>query len=45
MLNSLMDDPLAANASVEKIKSLEINTVYPGHGKKFAMELFNKNNP
>jgi len=45
MLNSLIDDPVAANDSVRKIKSLEINTVYPGHGKAFAMELFFKNNP
>jgi len=30
----------AANASAEKLKSLEINTVYPGHGKPFPMELF-----
>ena len=44
-LNSLIDDPEAANDSVRKIKSLEINTVYPGHGKAFAMELFIKNNP
>ena len=39
-----MDDLVAANKCVEKIKSLEINTVYPVHGKKFTMELFNKNN-
>jgi glyoxylase-like metal-dependent hydrolase (beta-lactamase superfamily II) len=45
VLNSLMDDPVAGNASVEKIKSLEVNTVYPGHGKSFAMELFIKDNP
>ena len=45
MLNSIMDDPVTANASVEKIKLLEINTVYPGHGKPFSMDLFIKNNP
>ena len=45
MLNSIMDDTVAANDSVGKIKSLEINTVYPGHGEPFAMELFIKNNP
>jgi len=39
VLNSLMDDLAAANASVEKLRSLEINTVYPGHGKPFPMEL------
>jgi glyoxylase-like metal-dependent hydrolase (beta-lactamase superfamily II) len=45
MLNPLMDDPVAGNASLAKIKELKINTVYPGHGKPFAMELFIKNNP
>ena len=40
---SIIDDSAAANASVEKLKSLEINTVYPGHGKPFPMELFTKN--
>jgi hydroxyacylglutathione hydrolase len=44
VLNSLIDDLAAANASVEKLKSLKINTVYPGHGKPFPMELFIKNN-
>ena len=39
-LNSIMDDPEAANTSVEKLKSLKINTVYPGHGKQFPMERF-----
>jgi len=37
-LNSIMDDSVAANASVKKLKSLRINTVYPGHGKPFPME-------
>ncbi len=26
-----------------KLKSLKINTVYPGHGKPFPMELFIEN--
>jgi glyoxylase-like metal-dependent hydrolase (beta-lactamase superfamily II) len=39
-LNSIMDDPAAANASVEKLKSLEIRTIYPGHGQPFPMEEF-----
>jgi glyoxylase-like metal-dependent hydrolase (beta-lactamase superfamily II) len=39
-----MDDLEAANASVEKLKSLKINTVYPGHVKPFSMELFIKKN-
>ncbi len=42
-LNSIMDDVETANTSVEKLKKLSINTVYPGHGKPFPMELFIKN--
>jgi len=38
-LNSIMDDPAAANASVEKLRNLKVNTVYPGHGEPFCMEL------
>ncbi|MGB7444324.1 MAG: MBL fold metallo-hydrolase [Coleofasciculaceae cyanobacterium] len=37
---SIIDDAAAANASIEKLKSLGINTVYPGHGKPFIMEQF-----
>ena len=44
VINSIMDDSVAANASVEKLKSLEINTVYPGHGKPFPMDMFIINN-
>lgn len=43
-LNSIMDDLAAANASVEKLRSLAVNTVYPGHGKPFPMEQFMKSN-
>jgi hydroxyacylglutathione hydrolase len=42
-LNSIMDDLAAANASIEKLKSLEIRTVYPGHGEPFPMDSFMKN--
>jgi len=42
VLSSIMDDLTTANASVEKLKSLEIKTVYPGHGGPFSMELFMK---
>ena len=42
VLNSIMDDISAANASVEKLKKLRIKTVYPGHGKPFPMEQFIK---
>ncbi len=40
VLNSLMDDPAAAKASIERLKKLGIKTVYPGHGKPFLMEMF-----
>lgn len=42
VLNSIMDDLPAANASIEKLKGLKINTVYPGHGKPFPMSSFTK---
>ena len=38
--NSLMDDLAACEASLEKLEGFEINTVYPGHGKPFAMDSF-----
>jgi glyoxylase-like metal-dependent hydrolase (beta-lactamase superfamily II) len=44
VLNSIMDDLAAANASVERLSGLEIRTVYPGHGEPFSMELFVKSN-
>lgn len=40
---SMIDDLAAANNSVEKLRSLEIRTVYPGHGRPFAMEQFMEN--
>lgn len=40
---SIIDDSAAANASVKRLESLKINTVYPGHGKSFPMEQFIKN--
>ena len=39
---SIIDDSVAAHASVEKLKRLQINAVYPGHGQPFPMELFMK---
>ena len=39
-LNSIIDALTAANASVEKLKSLEIKIVHPGHGKPFPMDMF-----
>ena len=41
----IIDDLADFNTSVEKLKSLDINTVYPGHGKPFPMDLFIENNP
>ncbi len=38
--NSIMDDPVAGDASVEKLLGFEIDTVYPGHGKPFPMDSF-----
>jgi len=43
-LEFFIDDLAAANASVEKLKKLKVDTVYPGHGKPFPMELFTRNN-
>ena len=40
--NTLVDDSYALNASVEKLKHLQISTVYPGHGQPFLMEQFTK---
>ena len=36
--NTLVDDAGELDASVEKLKGLHINTVYPGHGQPFPME-------
>jgi len=44
-LNSLMDDPAAANASVANLEGLNVGTVYPGHGEPFAMELMTRRVP
>ena len=44
ILGSIMDDLVTANANVEMLKKLGINTVYPGHGTPFLMEEFIKSN-
>ena len=41
--NSIMDDMAVAKASVERLKGLEIKTIYNGHGKPFSMEQFIEN--
>lgn len=43
VLNSIMDDSTAANTGVEKLKSIKIDTVYPGHGTPFPFEQFRNN--
>lgn len=37
-LNSLMDDPVAGRASLQKLRGLAIGTVYPGHGQQFTLD-------
>lgn len=37
VLNSIMDDVEAAQASVAKLRQLPIRMVYPGHGRSFPM--------
>ena len=36
MLNSMMYNRPAGEASLERLKTLPIETVYPGHGGPFA---------
>ncbi len=40
--NDFVDDSVEMDASVEKLKSLNIKTVYPGHGRPFTMEEFTR---
>ena len=37
-LNSLMDDRAAGQASVERLRTMAIRMIYPGHGDPFGME-------
>lgn len=37
-LNTLMDDPAAAKASLQALRALDIQTVYPGHGEPFLLK-------
>ena len=41
--NTLIDDQAEYDASVERLKTLGIGTVYPGHGRPFKMEQFWEN--
>jgi len=36
--NTLIDNPTEMEASFERLRSLDIKTVYPGHGKPFQMQ-------
>jgi hydroxyacylglutathione hydrolase len=40
--NSLFDDLEEMNESIDKLKHLQINMVYPGHGQPFLMDEFLK---
>jgi glyoxylase-like metal-dependent hydrolase (beta-lactamase superfamily II) len=42
-LNSIKDDRIAAQASVKKLRGLNVRTIYSGHGKPFQMEQLAKN--
>ena len=37
--NALMDDTVALEASLEKLRGLAVKTVYPGHGRPFSMDM------
>ncbi|MGD8794607.1 MAG: MBL fold metallo-hydrolase [Anaerolineae bacterium] len=39
-INAIMDDSAACEASLEKLRGFEIDTVYPGHGQPFTMDAF-----
>ncbi len=43
--NSIIADKEAFDASVEKLKQLKIESIYPEHGEPFPMELFMTNQP
>lgn len=45
MINSLIDDLPAAQASVERLKALPIRIIYPGHGKPFTLDELKQNYP
>ena len=37
-LNSLVDNQADLDASLDRLRALEIRTVYPGHGEPFGLE-------
>jgi len=42
---TLVDDAAEMDASIERLKVLDIKTVYPGHGGSFTMTEYIENNP
>ena len=38
--NTLIDDQAEYDASLERLKTLNVKTIYPGHGKPFPMDQF-----
>ena len=40
VLNAIMDDGAVADKSIAKLKTQNVRTVYPGHGKPFPWEAF-----
>jgi hypothetical protein len=42
-LEFFIDDLAAANASIKKLSSLNVTTVYPGHRRLFPWDQFLKN--
>ena len=41
--NALVDDEAEMDASIERLKALNVKTVYPGHGRPFKMEEYSEN--
>jgi hydroxyacylglutathione hydrolase len=39
-ITTIVDDSAELAASVERLKALDVRTVYPGHGRPFKMEQF-----
>ena len=44
-LNSIMDDLVAAEESVARLRDLHVKTVYPGHGQPFLLDQLGQSNP
>jgi glyoxylase-like metal-dependent hydrolase (beta-lactamase superfamily II) len=40
---NMIDNMSDHNTSIEKLKKLNIKTIYPGHGKPFSVRQFLKN--